>query len=204
MVRQGLVAGLGSDERVRVVAAVGSLGAFRAGRDLWKPHVVVADYELPDGLGVELADQGDRDQNGYEVLIISGADHQRVLDEAVRAGCSGFLPKTAPIEDLVDAIVRVAAGEVVLDDRTTAPVAPDRTEPGATLTSREQEVLELLAATMSAAQISQHLQISPHTVRNHIRSILAKLHAHTQLEAVLNAQQAGLIDPGRSSGGTRQ
>lgn len=204
MVREGLVAGLDADERVQVVAAVGSVEAFLAGRDRWKPHVVVADYELPDGRGVDLADPEGQDRHRYGVVIISGADQQPILDAAVRAGCSGFLPTTAPIEDLVDVIVRVAAGELLLDDQPAPAAAPDRTEPGATLTDREQQVLELLAATMSAAQISRHLKISPHTARNHIRSILAKLHAHTQLEAVLKAQQAGLIDSGRSSGGMQQ
>ena len=190
MVRESLVAMLSADDRFDVVGTASTVREFRSVVGAWNPDVILADYRLPDGKGTEFAAD-----TAAPVLLLSGSHRLGVLDEAVRAGCAGFASKTQSIDELARKIVVVAHGGTsfpsdvfrrVLEGQGQHPYTP--------LTSREAHVLQLLAEANSVSDISEQLGLSPHTVRNHVRSILTKLNARSQLEAVVNAVRAGLLE----------
>ena len=125
---------------------------------------------------------------------MTGRGDQRGVQAALQASASGFISKSAPLDDFVDAIRQVAADNAVFPaDLLRHALSADLTQPGATLTDREIEVLDLLAAGETAATIGTRLDISLHTSRNHIRNILTKLGASTQLEAVITAIRHDLV-----------
>lgn len=187
--REGLIALLSADERFDIAGTGASLTEYRDTQP-WDADVLVADYRLPDGKGTELADEA-----GCPVLIISGATAHGVLDDAVRTGCAGFASKFQSVIELAEKIVVVANGGTVFPaDAIRRVVDPPASAQFTPLTARERDVLEYLAEARSVQEISGALHLSQHTVRNHVRSILTKLHARSQLEAVVNAVRMGLLD----------
>jgi DNA-binding NarL/FixJ family response regulator len=162
------------------------------------PDVVVLDYQLPDGTAVDVMEAlGDGDGRP-RVLVVSGRGDDRAVADAVRCGGSGFLAKTSPLRDLVDAVRSVHAGGAVFDAvalRAAMGVlsADDAAAPGADLSPREREVLAYLCNGRDPAAIAAALGLSVNTVRNHVQHVLAKLGAHSQLEAVAIAFREGLV-----------
>jgi DNA-binding NarL/FixJ family response regulator len=157
--------------------------------------VVVIDYCVENDHGPAAA-AAIRDQvpGVAEVMLVdSGSDG--VTHAAVRAGCSAVIRKDRPLRDLVDAIGRVARGEVLLGADQLARLIPFKTgrAVGMDLSAREREVLALLSDGMSNKDIAERLSVSGHTVRNHVQRILMKLHAASRLEAVAIAVRHGLI-----------
>lgn len=184
---------LSHDERLDVVGSAGSLTEARELLARWRPEVLVVDDQLPDGRGVDLAAVLRGGDHECAVVMISGADRPGAIDDAIEAGCSGFLNKGLGVEQLAEAVVAVAGGSSVFP----ASALQRRLEqPGrnAGVTEREVEVLRLLGSMYAPAEIGRELGISLHTVRNHIRSILSKLEARSQLEAVVLGLRHGLID----------
>jgi DNA-binding NarL/FixJ family response regulator len=190
MLLDGLRTGLDRRPNIKVVGAVQSVADVLAGIEQWAPDVVVADFHLPDGTGLDVA----RKVDATPTILITGLARAGLLHEAIAVGCRGLLSKSVTIAELADAIDVVARGGSAFSaDELQALASVDRTEAGATLTSREREVLALLADARNAEYIAEHLQLSINTVRKHIASILTKLHSSSQLEAVITAQRAGIV-----------
>lgn len=129
------------------------------------------------------------------LLILSSEPNPPWLAEALRAGIRGVVPRDAPECEIAAAIAAAAAGLVVfhprsLDAALTRRAAGSATEP---LTPREIEVLRLIAEGESNKAIAWKLQISSHTVKFHVNSILSKLHASSRTEAVMQGLRRGLI-----------
>lgn len=190
MVLEGLLAILAKDERFKIVGTASTIADFKANADAWDPDMIVADYRLPDGKGTELAST-----TSTPLLLISGAGGATVVHEAVRAGCAGFVSKQESSRNLANSITIVADGGSVF------PAADLRTITSNSqrfdyqpLTARELDVLRLLVRARSVPEMADDLALSHHTVRNHIRSLLMKLQARSQLEAIINALRAGLVD----------
>lgn len=167
------------------------------------PDVILMDIELPGMDGVE-ATRRVRDLcPRAAVIALTALEADAVLTKAFEAGACGFVPKTQAAEDLIDAIRRAAAGEIVLPEGEVAPllerlqgVRRDRSDARRLLdqlSDREIEILQALADGYTVPEIANRLFISPHTVHTHVRSILAKLSAHSKLEAVLFALRHGAI-----------
>jgi DNA-binding NarL/FixJ family response regulator len=172
-----------------------------------EPDVVVVDYDLgeqggtaagggqADGLEVVASIVGHSDAR---CVMVTGFPGPGLVRRALQAGCVGFVVKGHPLDELV-AAVRAAAGhhsflpEDVLSALTAVPDGRRRTGTATELTARELEVLGLLAEGVGTAAIAAQLHLSPHTVRNHVKRILAKLEVHSRLEAVAVARQAGLL-----------
>lgn len=191
----GLVAVLGREEQFEVVGTSSNLADFSSSISDWDPTIVVADYQLPDGSGTEMPGLLHEMKSNVPVLLISGLERSRILDEAVAAGCAGFVSKSLEAKSLVEAIRTVAAGGSVFPAAVLRRQArSDLTQPGESLTLRERELLKLLANSKSVDEIAIDLGLSAHTVRNHVRSILSKLHARSQLDAVVIAVRAGLVE----------
>jgi DNA-binding NarL/FixJ family response regulator len=162
-----------------------------------RPDVVVMDYSLPDTDGITLTGDLKAIDPGVRVLLLTATDDPSVAERAVRSSCDGFLAKTALPTEIADAVRRLHAGEAFFD--VALLVRAVREEPrqaGPTdLSTRELEVLRLLARGSSTEMVASELYVSVNTVRSHVRRILEKLEAHSKLEAVAIGVRDGLLTP---------
>ena len=165
-----------------------------------RPDVVVLDLQLPGLSGVEVARALAAFESPPKVLVLSASgEHEDVL-EAVKAGASGYLIKSASRQELLDALRRTADGDAVFTPglaglvlgeyrRIAArPAEPD----GPRLTRRETEVLRLVAKGLSYRQIAERLVLSVRTVQNHVQNTLNKLQLHNRAQLVRYAMDLGL------------
>lgn len=198
MVVQGLSALLDEEDDLVVVGtAAGAREALSVVGET-RPDVVLLDYRLPDGDGAVVATEILQRWPDTKVVMLSAAGGDELLARAVVAGCSACLPKERSASELVRAVRAAHRGESListaalaglLDRLRRAPRHGDSND----LTARELEVLGMLAKGMSTEQLRVALGLSGHTVRNHVRNILAKLGAHSKLEAVGIAARAGIV-----------
>jgi two-component system, NarL family, response regulator DesR len=190
MVRQALVALLGLEPDIEVVAqaATGDEAMAMAGKH--QPDVAVLDIEMPGPSGIEVARQLRQDGFGGQVVIVTTFGRPGYLRAAMAAGASGFLLKDAPAVQLAQAIRRVAAGERVVDPALAAAALAEGESP---LTVRETDVLAAAANHDAISEIAGRLHLSPGTVRNHLSAAMQKLGARNRAEAVQMAQRKGWL-----------
>jgi DNA-binding NarL/FixJ family response regulator len=172
-----------------------------------RPQVVVLDLQLPVLSGVEATRQLVAADPALRVLVLSASGEHTDVLEAVKAGATGYLVKSASREELLDAVERTAKGEPVFTPglaglvlgefrRLSAEPAPGRDESVPSLTDRETEVLRLVAKGLTYKQIAERLVISHRTVQNHVQNTLNKLQLHNRVELVRYAIEQGLDEPG--------
>jgi DNA-binding NarL/FixJ family response regulator len=168
------------------------------------PDVVVLDLQLPDGSGVDVARALAGAEHPPQVLVLSASGEQADVLEAVKAGATGYLVKSASREELLEAVARTARGEAVFTPGLAGLVLGEfrrmATQPASvrerpTLTERETEVLRLVATGMSSKQIATRLVLSPRTVENHVQSTLRTLQLHNRVELTRYALEQGLDVP---------
>jgi DNA-binding NarL/FixJ family response regulator len=164
------------------------------------PDVVLLDHRLPDGEGVSALASLQALRPSAQVVVLTATASERVLVAAMEAGASGFLTKTQQLDDVIAGVRAAAQGESVVSPALLTKLLPQlqrRTASGSgTLTDRERDILDLLAAGLTNADIGSRLSLSVHTVRNHVANLSAKLGAHSKLEAVVIAVRDGLVDVG--------
>jgi DNA-binding NarL/FixJ family response regulator len=198
MVRDGLAAVLRDEPDLEVVAVASDVAGAREEIERHRPDVVITDYLLPDGTGLDVA-RFATGAHGSKVLLISAVTDGSVIAGAVQAGCSGFVHKGLETPELAEAVRSAADGGAVFPASALRRlVREEQPRVGTDLTEREREVLRLLAHPMTATEIAEELHISFHTARNHVRAVLGKLHARSQLEAIVIAVRHGLIDLGET------
>ncbi|WP_410570972.1 response regulator transcription factor [Amycolatopsis sp. cmx-4-61] len=157
------------------------------------PDVVVLDRRLADGDALDVIAQ--LGAGGARVLVLTGDATPAVAVQVAKAGGAGLLLKSAQLGVLEAAVRDVAAGAVVFDPELL-PGLFDRLagrSPGAALTARERETLNLLAEGATTDEIGRRLGVSRNTTRNHVQRVLEKLGARSKLEAVAVARREGLI-----------
>ena len=203
--REGLKAIIGSDGRYAVIGEAGSGNTgLRMARKL-KPDLILLDLSLPDQNGLQLISEILHILPAARVIIVSMHTKIDYIAEAFQAGASGYVVKESASERLLHALEYVTKGDYFLDSSVSKQVvkklieSPLRAEKISdvaygSLTSREQEVLRLLAEGFSSKEIADKLSISPKTVENHRANIMNKLDLHSIHELVRYAARLGLID----------
>jgi NarL family two-component system response regulator LiaR len=171
-----------------------------------RPDVVLMDLRLPDSPGVQAIEQLALLAPASRILILARTEQNRVI-EAIVAGASGYILKSAPPNAIIAAVKATAAGESVISSQIAGKLLQrirERDIPVTTtsdnaasairaaLTERELEIFERLASGKSNHDIAQELSLSTNTVHNHIASILAKLHLDNRIQAAVQAVRSGI------------
>ncbi len=204
MVRSGFAMILSVEPDVEVVGeAADGQEAVEAAERL-RPDVVLMDVQMPvlDGLA---ATQRIVSAGHGKVLVLTTFDRDDYLFDALAAGASGFLLKNADPDDLVDGVRAVGHGHALLAPEVTrrviarfagSRVGTYRPDLLLTLTDREREVLELVAAGLSNGEIAARLYLGEATVKTHVSRVLTKLDLRDRVQAVVFAYESGVVAPG--------
>jgi DNA-binding NarL/FixJ family response regulator len=200
--RDGLAMLLSSLDGLEVVGtASDGVEAVRLAGEL-QPDVVVMDLQMPELNGIEATARMTAEQPHVAVLVLTMYDDDESVFAAMRAGARGYLLKGAAQDVIARAITSVAQGEAIFgpavarrvaayfSGRAPQPATPPEAFPQ--LTAREREVLDLLAAGRTNAQIASALFLSPKTIRNTVSNVFAKLQVAGRSEAIVRARDAGL------------
>ena len=174
-----------------------------------RPELVVLDLHLPDLSGVEVISGLITVDPDIRILILSASGEQQDVLDAVKAGATGYLLKSASAAEFREALDRTAAGDpvftpglagLVLGEYRRLAAHPAKPSPDAPelpeLTQRETEVLRLVASGLSYKQIAQRLTLSHRTVQNHVQNTLNKLQLHNRVELARYAISRGLDEKG--------
>lgn len=188
---------LGSEEGFTIAGSAGNVSEAIEMAARLEPDVILMDLDLPDGDGASATQRIREHRPETRVVMLTASDSEDALLRAVEAGCSGFLTKHQAVREVVSAVRAVHEGEIVMPVAMLAGLLPkirrESAPVASKLTSREEEVLQLVAQGLSNQAIADSLVVSLHTVRNHVQNINAKLDAHSKLEAVAKAVKAGLL-----------
>jgi DNA-binding NarL/FixJ family response regulator len=182
-----------------VVAATGEgAQALRIAASV-RPDVVVVDLQLPDVSGVEVTRGLQAAYPAARVLILSASGEHRDVLDAVKAGATGYILKSASRAEFLDAVRRTCSGDAVFSPglaglvlgefrRLASDPAPDTPR----LTDREAEILRMVGTGLSYKQIAERLVLSHRTVQNHVQNTLNKLQLHNRVDLVRYAIEHGL------------
>lgn len=199
MVRAGFRMLLAGEEEIEVVGEARDGLEAIAQASLLSPTVVLMDIRMPNIDGLEATRQILAANDSIRILILTTFDLDEYVYDALSAGASGFVLKDDPPEQLIAAIRTVAAGDALLSPSITKRVIKEfvRVPRPATpkefddLTAREKEILQLIAAGLSNAEIAQQLFIGETTVKTHVTHILQKLGLRDRVQLVVLAYQSG-------------
>lgn len=213
LVRAGFRSILGDEDDIDVAgeAKDGAEAVEAAVRE--RPDVVLMDIRMPgiDGLEATRRITADPRLRGVRVIVLTTFDLDEYVFGALKAGASGFLLKGVEPQALIDAVRTVAGGDALLEPSVTrrlieayvncqqAPSLEGSPLPSS-LTTREAEILRLIAAGWTNSEIAEHLFISPLTCKSHVSHILTKLDARDRIQLVVLAYESGLVVPGQTSG----
>ncbi len=175
-------------------------GALSKARELL-PDLVLMDIDLPGADGVAATRKIRAELPGVSVVMLTVHDDTEKLMEAVKAGAEGYLVKNIRSAELLEQLRGVKRGEAAISRRMAARILEEfrrpeaLAEPEGELTPRELEVLELVAARLSNREIAAQLYLSEHTVKNHLKNILAKLHLRSRRQAAAYGVARGWVRP---------
>jgi DNA-binding NarL/FixJ family response regulator len=168
------------------------------------PNILVLDLALPDGNGLSLVPQINQISPEIHILVLTAHSDQATLMQAIDLGVTGFVGKNQRLTDVMVAIRQAATGEITIPLSMLLGLLGQKSHlqnhqqgnnnDNETLTPREHEILTCLALGESGPEIAHELNITPLTVRTHIRNIIDKFGVHSRLEAVSYALRQGLID----------
>ncbi|MDQ1578908.1 MAG: two-component system, NarL family, response regulator DesR [Microbacteriaceae bacterium] len=190
LVRGALVALLGLESDIAVVAAVGRGDEVVDAATFALPDVALLDVDMPGIDGIAAAALLKRALPSCQILMVTTFGRPGYLRRAMQAGASGFVVKDTPARQLADAVRRVASGLRVVDPTLAAESLTSGDSP---LTERETDVLSAARARGSIAEIAISLHLSEGTVRNYLSSAIGKTSARNRSDAVMIAEESGWL-----------
>ncbi len=202
LVRGGFRLILDAEPDMEVVAEAADGNEAVTGALESQPDLVLMDIRMPVLDGIEATRRLLPQLGATRVVMLTTFDLDDYVVDAFRAGASGFLLKTAPPPQLVAAIRTVHAGDALLAPASTRRLIEQFARPAGpapaleALTSREHDVLRLLARGLTNAEIAEQFVVEPSTVKSHVASVLAKLGLRDRVQAVVFAYESGLVRPG--------
>jgi NarL family two-component system response regulator LiaR len=205
IVRQGVRAYLQTLADISVIAEAESGAAAVAAVQQFRPGVVLMDLEMPGELdGISATRQIRKICPETQVIVVTSHHQDEYIFPAVRAGAISYLLKDVEPDELAAAIRKAAQGEAVLDSRVASRIIQelqgirkDEVNPFTELSEREFEVLRLIAAGKSNAEIAEMLVLGESTIKTHTSSILKKLHLDDRTQAAVYAWQQGIVRRGK-------
>ena len=206
LVLDALAQVIGLEPDMRIVGTAVSVAEARAVARV-PVDVVLIDYPLQDGTGVEATRVIKARWPSCRILMLAGIDDDETILEAIQAGADGYLTKDQAVAEVVDAVRAAHQGAILLPRSTIVTIARRVAEardrragqtPVEPLTPRELEVLRALTEGLSTSEICDRLAIAPNTLRTHVQNIMGKLRVHSKLEAVASALRHGLVEPPRA------
>lgn len=194
MVAEAMALAMQRADDLEIVARARSIAEALGEVRRHKPDIVLLDRRLPDGDAIDAI--GAFSELGARVLMLTGEATSTVAARVAEAGGSGLVLKSSGLDELEDAVRRVADGEAVFGAEFLAGVLSRLTgrTRSATLTARERQALGLIADGASTAEVARRLGVAVNTARNHVQRVLEKLGARSKLEAVAIARKEGLLD----------
>ena len=200
--RKGLASLLEKESGLEVVAeAEDGAEAISKARAV-KPDLVLMDIHMPGVNGLEATREITSTLPATRVVILTVSEEDKDVFEAIKCGAHGYLSKKVEPEKFRELLVSVFRGEAALSGLTAAKILKEfaarlsrhsETTPVDDLTEREKEVLQLLAAGLTNKEIGSRLDIAENTVKNHLKSILGKLHLQNRVQAATLAIQQGIL-----------
>ena len=205
IVRDGIKALLENAPNIEVVGEANTANGLLEKLDIINPNIVIVDISLPDISGIELTKQIINSHNEIKVIVLSMHTTQEFIFNAIKSGAKGYLPKNITRDELIESINQVNAGkeyfskeisEIILKNYLKQVKNPERTPETQEqqLTSRESEILKLVAEGFSNQLIADKLFISVRTVESHKNHIMQKLELTTTVELVKYALKNRIID----------
>lgn len=190
----------GALDREPDLVSIGTAGTVASGLEqcrALRPDVIIMDHRLPDGSGITAASQILVFAPHSRIIILTGHPTPQGLAQAASLGASAFLPKGGSLAVVLDAVRYSPPGGMIVPPNMIShcPKPEHESMTRANLTPREVEILHLMARGNDAKTNARLLGITLNTCRGHVKSILAKLGTHSQLEAVAAATQLGYFGP---------
>jgi DNA-binding NarL/FixJ family response regulator len=203
--RRGLAMVLESEEDIEVVGEAADGDEAVASAEELVPDVVLMDVRMPKRSGIEATRAIAEVLPTARIVMLTVSDEEDDLYDAIKAGAAGYLLKEISIEEVAGAIRQVVDGQSLITPSMASKLLAEFTNLAKKadakqavlspkLTSRELEVLKLVAQGMSNKEIAGELYISENTVKNHVRNILEKLHLHSRMEAVVYAVREKILE----------
>ncbi|NOU52289.1 response regulator transcription factor [Pseudoalteromonas sp. JBTF-M23] len=199
LIRQGMRSLLQLTNTIDVTGESSSGNAFleQLTDNTINADVVLLDMRMNDGSGLDVLNASIAQQSALKFLILTTFNENDFLLGGMEAGASGFLLKDVSLEELVDAIERVHAGEIVLQNELTQQLLKAKRQPqqqlNEPLTEKEQQILALMVSGLSNKEIAAQIFKAEGTVRNHVSNILAKLQVRDRTQAILKTLELGLL-----------
>lgn len=197
VVRQGVRALLESSGDIEVVGEAATAAEALARIPAVRPDVAVLDVRVPDGNGIEVCREI-RSKLGTNCLMLTSYSDDEALFEAIMAGAAGYVLKQIRGSELVSAVLKVGAGESLLDPSITGKVLERLRAPSATderlsrLSDQERRILALIAEGMTNRQIASEMHLAEKTVKNYVSNLLSKLGMERRTEAAVFATKLEL------------
>lgn len=191
LVRRGITALLNAEPDIEVVGEAGTAAQARARIRATRPDVAILDVRLPDGSGIDVCREVRSEDPGIRCLILTGYDDDEAIYAAVLAGASGYVIKDVHGSGLLDSLRKVAAGRSLIDPSLSKRVVErinesHRSDPRLeALSTREREILPLIAEGLTNREIGERLALAEKTVKNYISGLLAKLGLQRRTQAAV-------------------
>lgn len=197
--REGLMSLLAYQDDFMVVGEAEDAESALHQAHVLEPDIVLMDIELQGEDGVILTQRLKSKLPSVTVVMLTVRDDSQTLFDAIKAGAQGYLVKNVRSRELLEQLRSVAQGEAAISRRMAARILEEirgekeSFEPEEALTAREMDVLELVMARLSNAEIAERLVVSEHTVKNHMKSILSKLQLRNRHQAAAYSVARGWL-----------